>query len=56
MKKVYYGLNVDFIVGVSQGDEGQDKGVLHLYLIQQNVLAPRFNVGVEEQGGGDRTE
>ena len=50
------GLDVDLVVVIAEGDEGEDEGVLHLDLVEEDVLAPGLDVGVEEQGAGDRAE
>ena len=50
------GLDVDLVVVVAEGDEGQDEGVLHLDLVEEDVLAPGLDVGVEQQRPRDRAE
>jgi hypothetical protein len=49
-------LDVDLVVAVPEGDEGEDEGVLHLDLVQQDVLAARLYEAVEEQGARDGAE
>lgn len=53
VEKVDHGLDAGLVVVFSEGDEGQDEGVLHFDFVQEDVLRTSFDVGVEEEGGRD---
>lgn len=56
VEEVDNSLDAGFVVVFSEGDEGEDEGVLHFDLVEEDVLGTSFYVGVEEQGGRNRGE
>ena len=49
-------LDIELVVLLPQGDEGNDEGDLHFGLVEKLLLAPGFPELIEDDGAGDGGE
>lgn len=56
VKKRYNGLNTYLVINLSQSNKCQDEWMLHLYLVDQNILTSGTDIGIEQQWPRNRAK